>query len=115
MSRRQIFIALAIGVLAASCASASKFPEIEKGIYQPTQPFENIKQVFYVRERERPLLNLITDASTSIARFLTDTHNAELGLRLPPMATTGGNGRYAGSVAYCWKSEEKDHLEFLIE
>lgn len=126
-----VFVALTIFVSQANLAQAGKIPAIEQGIYRPAPPFENIKQSFYVRERERPLLDLTTDASTSLARFLIDAHNmspskpasamphvlaeAQGGLRLPPMATTGGNGRYVGLVVYCWKSKEKDHLEFLIE
>ena len=131
MKPRVVFVALTIFVSQANLAQAGKIPAIEQGIYQSAPPFENIKQSFYVRERERPLLDLITDASTSLARFLIDSHNmssakpasamphvladAQGGLRLPPMATTGGNGRYVGLVVYCWKSKEKDHLEFLIE
>jgi hypothetical protein len=131
MKPRVVFVALTIFVSQANLAQAGKIPAIEQGIYQSAPPFENIKQSFYVRERERPLLDLITDASTSLARFLIGSHNmssakpasamphvladAQGGLRLPPMATTGGNGRYVGLVVYCWKSKEKDHLEFLIE
>lgn len=44
----------------------TKMPHVEQGIYQPAQPFENIKQTFYVRERERSSLPLINAASTSI-------------------------------------------------
>jgi hypothetical protein len=58
----------------ASLANAAPTPVIEQSIYVPVPPFENIKQSLYVREQERPLLPLITDASTSIAGFLIDVH-----------------------------------------
>jgi len=112
-------------------ARAEKIPIIEQGIYQPAPPFENIKQSFYVRERERPLLGPITDASTSIARFLIAVSYKPMviptpaipqvlaegssALRLPPIASAAKNSRYVGSILYCWKSDKPGNLEFLIE
>ncbi|MQA21574.1 hypothetical protein [Rugamonas rivuli] len=121
-----VFAALAIGFAPAGMAQTRRLPAIEQGIYHPEPPFENIKQSFYIRERERPLLNLITDASTSIALFLIDAHNAlpgtskllaetSGGLRLPPMATVDRTMRFVGTGLYCWQSKDDDHLEFLIE
>jgi hypothetical protein len=112
-------------------AESEKIPAIELGIYHPDIPFENIKQRFYVRERERPLLSAISDADTSIALFLIDVSNAismesiktirsvlpsaREQLRLPPVMTFDKSHRYVGSSLYCWKSENKDQLEFFID
>jgi hypothetical protein len=110
-------------------AQTGALPHIEQGIYQPTQPFENIKQKFYVRERERSSLPMVHAASTSISRFLISAVNptnipdapianvlpeAEHLLRLPPPASQS-TGRYVPTSVYCWKSGDQNHLEFLID
>jgi hypothetical protein len=129
----------AIAVCAAltwhtALTAAEPVPKIEQGIYKPVPPFENIKQAIYVRERERPLLPLIEDASTSIAVFLLDMFAYGSGiradvrfvlpeardrLRLPPPASASGTanaqGRFIDSAVYCWRSDNPDQLRFLIE
>lgn len=128
MNPHGVLAALAICISLTGCANAGKIPRIEQGIYRPTPPLENIKQHFYVRERERPVLDLITEASIPIARFLLEFHASPDGsvmphvlaeardsLRLPPNASRDSTRRYVGSLLYCWKSKDNDHLEFLIE
>lgn len=112
-------------------AETKKVPAIEQGIYTSDTPFENTKQSFYVRERERSLLSTISDADTSIALFLHDVVSAVSAesiqtirlvlpvarqqLRLPPLATFDKSTRYVYLSVYCWKSENRDQLEFLID
>jgi hypothetical protein len=127
MKIRFAFAILAICISSASLAQPARIPAIEQSIYRPEAPFENIKKSFYVRESERPLLDNIADASTSIARFLIATLDASTDtihsvraetqerLRLPPTSTSDGALRYVGMLVYCWTSSESDQLEFLIE
>jgi hypothetical protein len=131
MKVRIAFAMLAALMLSACQTHTGRIPVGESGIYTPQAPFENIKQSFYVRERERPLLGTIDDASTSIALFLIDvTHasseqlvstihrvlpEARDRLRLPPAAAFDPTLRYVGMRLYCWQSKETDRLEFLIE
>lgn len=118
-------IMMVIAMLAAltsypTLAQTGNIPVIERDIYRPEPPFENTKKAFYVRESERPLLATITDASTSIAHFLLYIRDPSLNkhtstLRMPPTASHDQTQLYGASVLYCWKSEDKDHLEFLID
>ena len=117
--------------MAAIVTPEGKIPAIEQGIYTPSTPFENTKQSFYVRERERPLLSVISDADTSIALFLHDVTqavsaesiltirsvlpSARKQLRLPPLATFNKSSHYVYSSLYCWKSANMDQLEFFID
>lgn len=125
MKTHDVLAALAICVSLTSYANAGQIPSIEQSIYKPTPPLENIKQKFYVGERERPILDLITEASTPISRFLLELYALPDGsvmphaeardkVRLPPKSIHS-SGRYVGAFLYCWKSTDRDHLEFLIE
>lgn len=126
--------ALIAGMLALmttqACTSATVTrPAIEPGIYEAAAPFVDIKQSFYVRERERPLLADIAGASDAIVLFLIDMHNAggsaprirqvEDGargaLRLPPSATRPAPGRYVDTALYCWESDHPGQLKVVIE
>ena len=124
------FIAAIIAIfsLQACTSGGVARPVIEQGIYHPTPPSVEIKQRIYVRERERPLLPRINDASDSIVQFLLDMHlpkktaaadvrhvldGSRSILRLPPPATL--QGRYVGMMVYCWESESEDQLKFLVE
>jgi hypothetical protein len=117
-------------LLQACSAQPSKVPVIEQSIYHSAPPFANLKQSIYVRERERRLLPRITDASNSIVLFLLDMTNAKgetavdvrhvmdesrAVLRLPPVATPAGRGRYVFMTLYCWSSRDESQLEFLVE
>jgi hypothetical protein len=117
-------------LLQACAAQASKIPLIEQGIYHPAPPFVDLKQSIYVRERERWLLPRITDASDSIVRFLLDINNPNGSsafnvrhvmdesrkiLRLPPLATSPLKGRYVFRTLFCWSSDNRDQLGFLVE
>ncbi|MTV40179.1 hypothetical protein [Duganella radicis] len=115
----------------SALAEAEKIPTIEPGIYTPNAPFETVKQSFYVRERERPLLSTILEADTSIAVFLIDLNqavstesiqtirsilpNASKQLRPPPVATFDQSTRYYSASLYCWKSESEGQLEFFVD
>lgn len=130
-----LVFAAGIGLMRCSAvASSEPVPKIEQDIYRPAPPFENLKAAIYVRERERPLLPLIEDASTSIVGFLLDVFaygsgirsdlphvlpEARARLRLPPPATTPGAGntqrRFIHSSVYCWHSDNRDQLRFLID
>lgn len=109
---------------------AEAVPAIEQDIYRPAAPFVDLKQSIYVRERERPVLSLVTDASTSIVRYLLEVFastvqpdapmphvpaEARGTMRLPPFVSTGGAGRYVASTLYCWTSDGENRLSFLIE
>lgn len=128
------FIAIVILMAFISCPAlteAGKIPPIEAGIYTPDAPFETVKQSFYVRERERPLLSTILQADTSIAMFLIDLHqevstesiqairsvlpDASRELRRPPIATLEQSTRYYPASLYCWTSEREDQLEFFVD
>ena len=126
------FVPLAMGLLLTqACTSgATPRPAIEQSIYRPAPPYVNLKQGMYVRERERPLLARITDASSAITEFLLDIHNAQGDtvtgirhvareaqpvLRLPPFATAPIQGRFVFMTLYCWQSEHEDQLTFLVE
>jgi len=130
--RSIVAIAILLAVLPRLApAGTEKIPPIEPGIYTPSTPFENTKQSFYVRERERPLLSVISDADTSIALFLHDVMNAvstesiqtirsvlpdaRERLCLPPLATFDTSTRYVHLSLYCWGSENKDQLQFFID
>jgi hypothetical protein len=125
----------AVAMWRSGSAATEPIPKIEQSIYKPAPPFATLKAVIYVRERERPLLPLIEDASTSLVQFLLDifaydndisadipyvlpeAHNR---LRLPPLATLPGRkanvrNRYVDSALYCWRSDNPDQLRFLID
>lgn len=126
-----VFAVLATLVSKPALAQSARVSAMEQGIYTPEPPFENLKQSFYVRERERPLLEAITSASISIVLFLIDVTNATSTdsafsirfvlpqsqglLRLPPIATFNRSMRYVALRLYCWNGEDKDRLELLIE
>jgi len=114
---------LAICMTQACTTTRATVPAIEQGIYRPAPPLVDIKQAFYVRERERPLLPHITEASDAIAHFLIDMHNgtqpaateARSTLRLPPSATLPSAGRFVNATLYCWESDAANQLKFLVE
>jgi len=123
-------LAITISLLSLpACTSFATRPLIEQSIYRPTPPAVAIKQRFYVRERERPLLPLIDSASNAIVQFLLDVSHPFKGkvadirpvleearplLRLPP-ARSMGKGRFVSMMVYCWESEGDDRLRFLVE
>lgn len=131
MNKYTVIVAATISLSNIASASINNAPVIEQGIFKPAPPMESIKETFYVREVERPLLPQITAASNSIARFLIDTttgpasrpHDAKRELREtvtvdprpPPIASSDGKRRYVPSSVYCWKNDGKDHLKFLVE
>lgn len=118
----------AIILLTQACTSnAGSQPPIDQTIYHPAPPFVDLKQSIYVRERERPLLPLVTDASNSLIPFLIDMHNgvavsdirqvmdeSRSLLRVPPHATFG-QSRFVDTKVYCWTSNNEKQLKFLIE
>ncbi|WP_404531461.1 hypothetical protein [Massilia sp. TN1-12] len=124
-------VALFLAVLfRCTTAEAVTVPVIEQGIYRPAPPFVDLKQSIYVRERERPVLGMVTDASTSIVRYLLEVFastlhagapmphvlpEARAAMRLPPLVSTGGPGRYVAMTLYCWTSDPDTRLSFLIE
>ncbi|VXC71260.1 hypothetical protein [Massilia sp. 9I] len=123
-------LAIIIAILSLpACTSIAAYPVIEQSIYRPLPLAVAVKQRFYVRERERPLLPTIESASNAIVRFLLDVSHPFKGavadvrpvleesrplLRLPP-ARSMGPGRYVGMLVYCWESEGSDRLRFLVE
>ncbi|MCC2973317.1 hypothetical protein [Massilia sp. IC2-476] len=128
MKMRIALLALAC-VLMQACGIGANTPRIEQSIYRPAPPWIGLKQGFYVREHERPLLPSIASASDSIATFLLDLHHPDkktLGsirqvldesrplLRLPPHAS-GRRERYIAILLYCWQSEGENQLSFLVE
>lgn len=134
MKRHLVIAVCAALIWNTGQAAIEPIPKIERSIYKPAPPFENLKAVIYVRESERPLLPLIDDASTSIVRFLLDLFAYGSGirsdlphvlpeardrLRLPPLATTPDTAnmqrRFIQSAAYCWRSDNPDQLRFLID
>ena len=122
-------LAIALFLTQACTTIATTRPRIEQGIYHPTPPFVDLKQRIYVRERERPLLPSITNASNSIIPFLTDMRNPQRNtagirhvlngsqavLRLPPPATFSTQHRFVPMTLYCWESVHEDQLKFLVE
>lgn len=129
---KTLFVMMAMDVVPvqASTSSAAAPPAIEQSIYRPVPQDVELKKAIYVRERERPLLARITEASSAITEFLLDIHNAQgdtvtgirhvareaqPALRLPPFATTPVRGRYVFMTVYCWQSEHEDQLTFLVE
>lgn len=128
LSAAALFLAV---LFRCTTAEAVTVPVIEQGIYRPAPPFVDLKQSIYVRERERPVLGLVTDASTSIVRYLLEVFastvvhpgapmphvlpDARAAMRLPPLVSTGGSGRYVAMTLYCWTSDADNQLSFLIE
>ena len=123
-------VAIAILLPQACPADATTLPVVEQGIYHPAPPLVDLKQSIYVRERERPLLQHITNASDAIIQFLMDLYNAKgnttAGIRhvmnesgsvprLPPFATSPVQSRFVFMRLYCWESDSEDQLKFLVE
>jgi hypothetical protein len=100
MKAHLVSVAIAIFLTQACTTNASKLPAIEQSIYHPVPPLVDLKQSIYVRERERPLLRNITNASEAIIRFLMDVRDAK---------------GFVFMTLYCWKSDNEDQLKFLVE
>lgn len=129
MKTHLVSVAIAIFLTQACAISPTTRPLIEQGIYHPTPPLVDLKQRFYVRERERPLLPRITNASDFIVQFLLDINHPKMTtvadirhvldesrsiLRLPPPASSGRR-RFVNMMLYCWESNNEDQLRFLVE
>lgn len=103
---------------------------IENG-FRFEDPLLYIKDAFVVTEKEKPIVSIINEASTSIAYFakeiaglhydpsLETLHHvlpeSRTSLRLPPKNSPGLAGRYVNTRFYCWKLIDSAHLQVNIE
>jgi hypothetical protein len=125
--------AVSIFVLAAvmtGMSNADAQSETERNGFVAEEPFKFIKQGFLVKKNEKEIVEVIKNASTSIALFakelMATKENSSRDslkhvlpesreqLRLLPDATNGKD-KYVYSSFYCWNLIDPDQLQVQIE